>query len=162
MADEARRAASTAARLRGRRVGETVAAESRVSAHGGPLRQIALPYFAERLACPGHFGRIDAGTGGKCDQEILVSDNMLEQAGEKVGLASGVADRLHGDAGQGDEAAEPAIVLGYEGKRLNCQHFGRLRRVWRPLLHGFYLRFRKKSGLALRLSACRNGDSFNR
>jgi hypothetical protein len=41
------------------------------------------------LARAVHFGGIDAGALGKCDQEILVSQNMLENAGEKVGFAGG-------------------------------------------------------------------------
>src|SRR5262249_41811805 len=152
MAEGARRAARATARLHGRGIGETVAAET--SAHGGPLRQIALPYFAERLAASCHFGRIEAGAVGKCDQQILVSQNMLQDADKKVGIAGGVADRLRCDAGRRDETVQPAIVLDDEGKRLNRQHFGRFTRVWRALLHRLYLRFRKNRRCRDESSTC--------
>src|SRR5262249_61151775 len=121
--------------------GETIAAET--SAHGGPLRQIALPYFGERLAASCHFGRIESGAVGKCDQQILVSQNMLQYADEKVGIVGCVSDRLRRDAGRRNETVQPVIVLGDEGKRLNRQHIGRFTRVWRGALSSVYFCFPK-------------------
>jgi len=73
----------------------------------------------------GDLGGIDARGPGKCNQQILVSQNMLEHASEKVGLARGFAHRLRSDASRRDKAAEPAVVLGNEAKRLDRQCFGR-------------------------------------
>jgi hypothetical protein len=71
-------------------------------------------------------------------------------------LGSRAASRIDciRDAGRRDKAAQPAIVVGNEGKRLNRQHFGRLLRIWRPLWHGCYLRFRKNRRFDIESNAC--------
>jgi len=72
-------------------------------------------------------GRIDPGAGGKRDQETLVPKHMLQDPGEKAGLARGGADLLARYAGYVEEAAQPFGLFGDESKRLNCQLFRRFR-----------------------------------
>src|SRR5690242_2313084 len=152
MPENARRTAGAAARLSGRRFAETVAAKGGFGAHGSLLRQIALPHLAESVAGASHFGRIDPGAVGKCDQQILIGEHMLEHASKKVRLPGGIADRLRGDAGRRNKAAKAVLVLGYESKRLNRQHFGVFIRIRSRLWHRLYLPLLKKSGLALPLA----------
>ncbi len=117
---EPRRAATAAPRRPASAIGETVAAEG---AHGlcflGP---------AERSTGACDLGRVDPGTGGKRDQETLVTEHMLQHAGEKAGLACRGTDLGGFYPGDAEKAVEPFGLLGDEPECLNRQHFGCLPR----------------------------------
>ena len=67
-------------------------------------RQIALPIAAKARAAPADIGRIDPGALGESNQETLVTEHMIQHAGEKVGLARGIANCRDVDAGRRNKA----------------------------------------------------------
>ena len=99
------------------------------------LGQIAFPFTAERAPRPRDLGRVEAGTGGESQQQILVAEHMLQHAGEKVGRAGRVADRVRLDAGRGQKGGHSLRHFRDEGKGLNSEHLRRFRRVPCALLH---------------------------
>jgi hypothetical protein len=64
----------------------------------------------------GDFGRTDPGAVGKCDQETLVAEHMLEHAGEKVRRTRGIANAVRANPGRRDERAQPLGLFRDKGK----------------------------------------------
>ena len=84
-----------------RRVGQAIAAEARSRHRRAPMAA------AERGARLADVGRIDAGLGGKGDEQRFVGGQIVEHAGQEARLARGGANLGRADAGDGEEAAEP-------------------------------------------------------
>ena len=65
---------------------------------------------------------------GECNQQFLVSNDVIQDAGQEMPLPGGGANFRRSQAGQGQEPPEPLLILGYEAKRLNRQDFRYLNR----------------------------------
>ena len=133
VAQQSRRTAGGAAPALRRRIGQAIAAEAR--AHGKPSGQIAFPFTAERAPRPRDLGRIEAGAVGKSQQQALIGEHMLQDAGEKAGRSCGVADRVGRDAARAKKTGHSLRVFSDEGKRLNRQQFGCFLRLPWALIH---------------------------
>lgn len=89
-------------------------------------QQSAFSFAGERGARLFDRGRIEAGARRERQQEILITEHMLQYSDKKAGLLRGVPDFLNGKPAGLKERGQPLRLLADEGKRLNRQHFRRL------------------------------------
>jgi hypothetical protein len=67
--------------------------------------------------------RFDTGMFGNRQQKPLVRDHVVENAGEKLGIGSGLANRVGTDTSCGKELPEALGIACQESERLHGQVF---------------------------------------
>ena len=60
---------------------------------------------------------------GERDEELLLAGQVVQDAGEELGVGRGGANRVRTDAGQGKKARQLFGLAGQVGKCLDCQVF---------------------------------------
>src|SRR5262249_4035761 len=104
-----------------------------------------LQDLAKRLWGAGQMRAITPGTPRKRDQEIFISQEIFEHAGEEIGLERRFTNRVRRNTRRGDKAAKPLLILGKKGKRLNSQDFGCRLRMMRNCWHRALFAFPQES-----------------